>query len=473
MLSRKSQRVALLALCVSLQGGHQTAQAITTSLQLHTTLDAADISGTTVNDTAGAPQNGAIVGAVPQVAGKISGAVDFTASDANSVNFGNVLNPGAGSYTVSAWFNADSIGGGAEVYLGKGNASSGLAGWTIFEESGTLVVRGGIGGTGVGQRFSQNISLANAQVGNGQWHHVALVIDRATDTITGYLDGSNGGFVNGGGGPTSNTITAASAITNADALIYGRRSTTGAPMDGRLDDVAIFDRALSPTEIATIVAAGNAATPRNIANAEVGPMGGIFAAAVADRDAFVDSAAPNTNRNDLSGANGHLGGLVISAEDSPLLHFDLTGITTGPVQVVPGSARLVLFETDAGLNVTGITGHELLADWMESTVTFNTLPAFNAANLFGPVGHVQGVNSFSGPALDALVQQWLNNPASNFGLILTAGGAEDAYRSRHQAEAPRLEFEFTPVVVPEPASAGLLLIGGLALLRRRKPHPAG
>jgi hypothetical protein len=111
------------------------------NLRLHATGDARDVVGTTVLDTAGTPQNGTITGSVPVQSGKLAEALYFSGSDSNYVSFGDVLDPGPDSYTVSLWFKPQRISG-AQFLASKWNASSSDVGWSIWLDGDDLQVRG-------------------------------------------------------------------------------------------------------------------------------------------------------------------------------------------------------------------------------------------------------------------------------------------------------------------------------------------
>ncbi len=223
------------------------------NLRLHATGDTRDIDGTTVLDTAGTPQNGTIVGTnVQNPAGILGEAAQFNGSDNDYVDFGNVLNPGSDGYTVSVWFNPDDTSG-TEMIVGKGNAHSTDPGWSIWTDGSALHVRGQQNAAGDNDRFGQ---YRPNSLDGGEWHHVALVLDRESDTIRGYLNGSNDDWLAGGGGAQTDSLIADSLIDTAAPLLVGRRQTAGAPFDGLADDLAVWDRALAPEEIQYLYAKG-------------------------------------------------------------------------------------------------------------------------------------------------------------------------------------------------------------------------
>jgi hypothetical protein len=91
----------------------------------------------------------------------------------------------------------------------------------------------------------------------------------------------------------------------------------------------------------------------------------------------------------------------------------------------------------------------------------------SASTLVGDVGFY----AWSSPALIADVQMWLDQPGANFGWLLR-GNEDISMTSKRFDTHENLEPTFRPVLaityVPEPATAGLLATGGIAMLRRRR-----
>jgi hypothetical protein len=95
----------------------------------------------------------------------------------------------------------------------------------------------------------------------------------------------------------------------------------------------------------------------------------------------------------------------------------------------------------------------------------------------GP-GQIFTWSGVGNPQLLADVQQWLNNPATNFGWILVGnesnGGTAKRLNSGETANAPMLRVDFVPepssAILAAAAAAGILRLGGRRSARRR-PTP--
>ena len=88
-------------------------------------------------------------------------------------------------------------------------------------------------------------------IGDGQWHHVAVVRDTDSHLATWHVDGALVG--------TRATATNIAIVVTNDVMIgrvYSGGSYSGHYFEGFIDEVALFNRALSSNEIATIYAAG-------------------------------------------------------------------------------------------------------------------------------------------------------------------------------------------------------------------------
>jgi len=181
------------------------------------------------------------------------------------------LEPGAGNFTVSLWFNARNVvtNISAITLAAHGNMYSGNKGWAIFfgtsstplgndlyEPSSNLTWR--VCTSGPASGGSQDaVCKALCRVDgidgipeNGVWRHVALVVDRDDKQLCAYLDGTLRSV--------SVIVDEAAIESGGQDLIIGGRPTVAArhSYDGLIDDFAIWHRALSRDEIARIYELG-------------------------------------------------------------------------------------------------------------------------------------------------------------------------------------------------------------------------
>ena len=96
-----------------------------------------------------------------------------------------------------------------------------------------------------GTNFASTQTFANAT-----WYHAACT--RSGDTLKYYIDGVH---------TTTGTILAGSSATNTAPFALGAISGSGGEgFDGYLDDVSVWERALTDAEVASIYNAGTGAT---------------------------------------------------------------------------------------------------------------------------------------------------------------------------------------------------------------------
>lgn len=242
-----------------------TPTAAEADLVLHSSMDNADISGTTVADLVAPATDGELLsGASPGAVGQIGQAMDASVSgSAASVNYGDVLDVGTGLQTISLWFKPQSIA--TQYLIRKGNTSSSAVGWSVFlEDRGNGVHRvvaraNAAGGGGNGPRGILYQDLTT-EASVDAWHHVALIIDASSDgdgTLTAYLDGSAAEFDTNAWGSTFTLDD--DGVATSSQLLLGVGA--GGGTDVLLDDVAIFDHALTADEVLAVYNNGLAGVP--------------------------------------------------------------------------------------------------------------------------------------------------------------------------------------------------------------------
>jgi uncharacterized repeat protein (TIGR01451 family) len=141
------------------------------------------------------------------------------------------------AYTLEAWVNFSSLPSfGCIICKPQGSGINDSFG--LFYQAGQLR----------GQTFAQVTGYPWTPT-TGTWHHVAYTFNGTTDAL--YLDGSQvGGGANSGG-----------MVFDADPLLIGADNDSGSPtgfFPGSIDEVTIYNRALSTGEIAAIYGADTA-----------------------------------------------------------------------------------------------------------------------------------------------------------------------------------------------------------------------
>ena len=192
-------------------------------------------TGTTVADLSGHNLTGTIVGATWTASGKYGNALSFNGTS-SYVDLGN---PAAlqltGSMTLEAWVKAAANPPDDGQIIAKSNGS----GWQLKTSPDTGPQTFGIqvtGTSGTGaQRYSTTVRSLNT------WYHIAGVFDAAAGTLSTYV---NGILDNG-------TLRNAVPTVQLDGAVnanIGRR-TGGFYFNGVIDEVRIYSRALSQSDI--------------------------------------------------------------------------------------------------------------------------------------------------------------------------------------------------------------------------------
>jgi hypothetical protein len=209
-------------------------------------------SGTTTADMSGNGLTGTLSGATlpawvtPGAVG--SGALDFTpiaAPNSEKVDIGNPpsLNLTGSYLTLSAWAFPRSVSDGGRIVTKGGGSNN--RGWSLGVES-TGIWRLQIAS---GVNALTSCSTANGTVALNTWTHIAGVYDGVAGTMKLYINGVE----------ATTTLSAAvpafmSNPVNVGVGIGSRNDGSGITRwNGMLDEVRIYDQALTPNEIMALV----------------------------------------------------------------------------------------------------------------------------------------------------------------------------------------------------------------------------
>lgn len=149
------------------------------------------------------------------------------------------LNFGSSDFAIQVWVNFNTFGGREQTLIEKFSGSSG-PGWTLTTPGGDSI-----------QFFASGLPTvqASASIATGTWNQI--IVDRSGTTLSLYLDGSL---------VASNSNYVGSINPSTNPLLIGRRDAQDGrdfSVDGRQDEIAIWDRSLSAGEIASLWNGGN------------------------------------------------------------------------------------------------------------------------------------------------------------------------------------------------------------------------
>ncbi len=225
----KSTRVALgLALCVLIFAfcTHKAHADITTGLVGWWRMD--EGSGATTTDSSGNGNTGTLVNSPTWATGKINGALKFNGSNqyvaaTSTHNLPNIN----GAQTLSAWFDATSVSGSHDIITFVNSTSSPSLANQLRQVNNYLDVSQWGGG--------DTIASTSITFNANTWHMATFTWNGASSTL--YLDGQQ---IN------QNTV---SPQSGTGAAVYIGEYPTGEQFAGMIDDVRIYNRALSAADV--------------------------------------------------------------------------------------------------------------------------------------------------------------------------------------------------------------------------------
>ena len=232
---------ALLTLAAGVFLSAVVAQDITSNLVAHVSFD----NGDATIDAGTATNNGIVTGvtAATDRDGNANSAVYFDGND--WIDFGNYTDYqfGYDSFTITFWVKGDGSTSTGGYIIGKRGFNSGLD--RVYSVTYDYNNGGRVFGYIRDDAGQTPVNYPDAPSAADEWHHIAMVIDRDLDAVAFYVDGavidaemlgSGFGSLNANG-------------TTFGNLVMGRSSNGDQYFKGWVDDVKIYRRALSSSDI--------------------------------------------------------------------------------------------------------------------------------------------------------------------------------------------------------------------------------
>ncbi len=211
---------------------------LTSGLVGYWSLDGDDISGTTAYDRSGSGNNGTLTNGPTKTAGRIGQALSFDGGDDYvTISSSSALSIGTAA-TYSTWVKMNALPPSSYGY-------SLIRKWSNGSEDKTLA----IAQNGKPNLFFYNVGSgvnANTVLSTGVWHHIVGTYDGTTEKI--YIDGVL---------DNSNSASGDVADNVGAAVTLGHTPENSAYLNGFLDDVRIYNRSLSATEVRALYDVGN------------------------------------------------------------------------------------------------------------------------------------------------------------------------------------------------------------------------
>jgi hypothetical protein len=207
-------------------------------------------AGTTATDSSTSGNNGTLTnGPTWQTSGgQFSGAVQLDGTN-DYVTMGDPANGsldfGTGSFTVSVWVYPTASVGCCDMAVFKGGSSSSVAGYDMELGTGAWMASISDGTT------NYTVNFCGSPPASSNWYHLALVVDRSSQYVKTYY---NGAYQN------QTSIASLGSLDATRSLTIGASNVPSNLFQGKIDDLRIYNRALSSTEIASLYA-GSCTSP--------------------------------------------------------------------------------------------------------------------------------------------------------------------------------------------------------------------
>lgn len=214
------------------------------------------VGGTAVNIVTAGNSAGVYTSDVPPVAGN-NWAYDLPSSGTNGsyLDLPDAtqlrLSTAGSSLTVAMWIKLDNLVHNRPIGL-VGNfvsatSSTGWGFWIQDSSTGASAMKLAFSGTLSGGASYTRTSSGTATVPLDLWTHVAVTLDGSaalSQNLTFYINGVAVG--------TGGTNYAQAAQSNSDAIRVGKYRSDYGPINGSMDDVMIYDTALTAAQIASL-----------------------------------------------------------------------------------------------------------------------------------------------------------------------------------------------------------------------------
>ncbi|MEM8535865.1 MAG: LamG domain-containing protein, partial [Chloroflexota bacterium] len=202
-----------------------------------------ETSGTQMKDSGPFDLQSSTIGNIALVDGKQGKAISLEERSYVSVPQ-NLARWGLNDFTLTAWIKTSATGND-----GFNENTPGIMGSWGDPSNGTGFIVGGLDSSGkIGARIDYNGDVVRSEqsVNDGEWHHVAITRDDATNEIQVFVDGQ-----------LSTTGTSGDPERNSRAWSIGRVDYSMQSFPGSLDDVRMYNRPLSASEIEQLYQGSN------------------------------------------------------------------------------------------------------------------------------------------------------------------------------------------------------------------------
>ena len=262
----------------------------------------------------------------------------------------------AGTWSWAMWIKSTTAGG-TYMYQGDG-------GWVTWNTSFYLNPGSAATGTkGGGVRHSQGWETGTAMLNDGNWHHVAMTCNNGTKVF--YVDGAVDAWA----------VNAWNGNATGSQLWIGGSGDTGdgnTPLNGTIDEVFVYGRALSQAEVTNLMNGVIVTSPALPASTDLTVASG----------ASLVLVSSNQTIGALSGGNS--GTIQLGASSTPTALTFGKGMSTTFAGSIAGSGSVTKVGT-GDITLSGINAYSGATTISNGTVKFGQSDNTNYVASLGPL----------------------------------------------------------------------------------------
>lgn len=148
------------------------------------------------------------------------------------------------AFSITFWMKNSQASGADRVFVAKNSDINTAAGFAVFQESAAAKTRFRLRDTTTNYDVDSTSAL-----NDGSWHFIAATFSGNSNRSGMKL------YVDGVLNATGTTLTISTSILNNIPVTIGAESDGGAPLTGQIDDVRIYNKELSATEVSILYTA--------------------------------------------------------------------------------------------------------------------------------------------------------------------------------------------------------------------------
>lgn len=316
-----------------------------------------------VTDSAGTAQNGSATASVDYVTGVNGQAADFdNVADKITIPHSSSFNFGSGNFSISAWVKLDPDSGTTGTIVGKFYETAGWdSRWRLYANS------EGKFGFHWSNGSSRDHAISSTETyDDGEFHHVTVVVDRSTASSLPklFIDGEEltGSEITHGTNGSTSTPMIGSFDNNQPVTIGYDPYYPALDLKGAVDDVLIYNRALTDDEVAGIGNPGELIeggayrdylTGTDGADTIIGNAGHDFITGLEGNDVLVG----NSGNDVINGGEGSDTYLVGGSGDGFDKFLDSGTGGTDVILATEDGTRIGLYGTIEGIEAIDANGH--------------------------------------------------------------------------------------------------------------------